>query len=67
MLTKELLQNAIDISEDFYKAFILFAFSTSRAKKEVMSVTVDDYLKATSDYNNADNLKDAIFQMKGNI
>ena len=30
-----------------------------------MSVTVADYLKATSDYHDADNLKDAIYQMKG--
>ena len=45
MLTKEILQDAIDISEDFYKAFILFACSTGCAKKEVMSVTVADYLK----------------------
>ena len=65
MLTKEILQDAIDISEDFYKAFILFACSTGCAKKEVMSVTVADYLKATSDYHDADNLKDAIYQMKG--
>lgn len=34
-------------------------------KKEVMSMTVDNYLKTTSDYHNADNLKDVIYQMKG--
>lgn len=65
MLTKEILQDPIDVSEDFYKAFILFACSTGCAKKEIMSVTVADYLKATSEYHDADNLKDAISQMKG--
>lgn len=65
MLTKEILQDAIDISEDFYKEFILFTCPTGYGKKEVMSMTVDNYLKTTSDYHNADNLKDVIYQMKG--
>lgn len=54
--TKEHIRLAVDKSDLAFKAIILFMASSGTAKAETLSLTVKDFLDATSKYYHSDNL-----------
>ena len=62
--SKELISEAISISNHLMKAIILFICSSGCARKETMSLTINDFLLATSDYHNSTSVYDFLEQMK---
>lgn len=67
--TKEHLIQAIDLSPLPFKALILFMSSSGTAKAETLSLTVDDFLKATDEYYHSTKLQDILEELsqKDNI
>ena len=62
--TKQILQKAINISEPMIKALILFMVSTGCAKKETRHITIQDFIEATKQYHNKDNITDVLNVLK---
>ena len=63
--SKELIAEAISISKPLMKSIILFICSSGCARKEVMSLTIQDFINATSDYHNATDITDCLDELKG--
>ena len=62
--SKELIAEAISISKPLMKSIILFISSSGCARKEVMSLTIGDFMRATSDYHNCADVYSFIDEMK---
>lgn len=62
--SKELIAEAISISKPLMKSIILFICSSGCARKEVMSLNINDFMNATSDYHNCTDVYDFINEMK---
>lgn len=58
--TKEDISKAIAISNPLMKAIILFMSSSGTARAETLSLTIDDFIKATKDYHQSDDINDVI-------
>lgn len=61
--SKEHIRSAVDISSLPLKALILFMSSSGTAKAETLSLTVDDFIKATSDYYKSTKLNDILNEL----
>ena len=53
---KEVLRSAIEIASPVMKAIILFMSSSGSARAETLSLTIKDYIKATKNYHNNNNI-----------
>ena len=67
--TKEHIKQALNISTSEMKAVILFMSSSGTSKKETLSLTINDFIKATSSYHNEDSIEQVISKLdkKDNI
>ena len=61
--TKEHIREAIDLSPLPLKALILFMSSSGTAKAETLSLTIEDFLKATQDYYKSKKLKNILEEL----
>ena len=55
LLDREILSECLQISSPLVKAIILFMSSSGMSRIDVLNLTINDYLKATSDYHNHGN------------
>lgn len=60
---KKILQKAIDIASAKFKALILFLSSSGVSRIDACNIKIKDYLYATKEYHNSDNIYDAISEM----
>jgi len=58
--TKEHIKNALSVSSCEMKAIILFMATSGTAMAESLSLTINDFIKATSDYHDDNNLEDIL-------
>lgn len=58
--TKEIINEAIKISNPIMKAIILFISSSGCARRETLNLTVGDFIDATFEYHNTNNINDAL-------
>ena len=61
--TKNHIKQALDICELPFKALILFMASSGTAKAETLSLSVDDFISACSEYYNSTTLEDILFDL----
>ena len=61
---KEIINEAINISNPLMKAIILFISSSGCARAETLSLTVNDFIQATSEYHNDTNIYAVLNQLK---
>ena len=57
---KEVIRAAIDIASPVMKPIILFMSSSGCAKAETLNLTIMDYMEATYDYHQTDNINEMI-------
>lgn len=57
---KEVIREAINICTSTMKAIILFMSSSGCARRETLNLTVMDYMNATKEYHNTDNIMEMI-------
>lgn len=60
---KQLIKQALKLANPFMRAVILFMSSSGCARAETLSITIKDYLEATRQYHNKNNISDAIESM----
>ena len=58
--TKEIIKDAIDIANPIMKAIILFISSSGCARQETLNITIQDFIDATSEYHNSDDIYEII-------
>lgn len=61
---KEIIKKALKISNPLMRAIILFEVSSGCAKRETLNITIQDFIDATSEYHNSNNIYDVIQQLK---
>ena len=61
--THEIIKQAVEMASPVMKAIILFMSSTGMSRVDTLKLTLNDFLKATSEYHNQDNIKDAVNEM----
>ena len=61
---RELIRKCIEIKNPLLKAAILLMSSSGISRIDLLELTIEDYLKATSDYHSSFNIYDAIEEMK---
>ena len=65
LLDRDILREAIEISSPVAKSIILFMSSSGMSRIDVLNLTIEDYLKATSDYHShQESVKYAIREMR---
>ena len=57
---KEIIRAALDIAPPVMKAAILFTLSSGTARAETMSLTIEDYMKATEEYHQTNDIVEMI-------
>ena len=57
---KEIIREAVNICTSTMKAIILFMSSSGCARRETLNLTVMDYMNATKEYHNTDNIMEMI-------
>lgn len=57
---KELIKKALKIANPLMRAIILFMSSSGCARAETLSLTIQDYLDATKEYHNTNDIKEAV-------
>lgn len=60
LLTKEELQEVIEKADPLMEAVILFGCSSGCARQEILNITLDDFIEATSDYHNGGTIQEII-------
>ena len=61
---RQIIKNALEISTPVMRAVMLFMISSGCARRETLNITVDDFIKATKDYHNSDNINDVLRVLK---
>lgn len=61
---RELLREVLQGVSPLVRALILFMSSSGISRIDVLNLTIQDYLEATSEYHNADSVKKAIKEMR---
>lgn len=61
---KDIIREAINISNPLMKSIILFISSSGCARAETLSLTVNDFIEATSEYHNDTNIYVILNQLK---
>ena len=62
--TRELIGKAINLSKPIMKAIILFITSSGCARSETCSLTIQDFIEATSEYHNSENIYEVLDELK---
>ena len=62
--TKEMIQEALKLSMSNMRAIILFICSSGCAREETLSLTIQDFIEATSEYHNQENIPDVLYELK---
>lgn len=57
---KEVIRAALDIASPLMKAVILFTVSSGTARAETLNLTINDYMKATQEYHNTNDITEMI-------
>ena len=67
--TKEIIRNAVEIANPIMKAIILFMSSSGCARRETLNLTIQDFIDATQEYHNKNNIKDVlnVLKFKGDL
>ena len=63
MPDREMLQKCIDIAPLVVQTFALFTSSSGMSRRDALNLKVKDYMEATKEYHNSNNIHDAIKQM----
>lgn len=64
--TIEHIKEAIESTNNLkHKAVILFMSSSGSANQETLNLTIKDFIKATQEYHNTENIEDVIKDLKG--
>lgn len=58
--TKDIIKNAVEISNPVMRAIILFISSSGCARRETLNLTVGDFINATFEYHNTTNIDNAL-------
>ena len=58
--TREIIRQAVEIADPIMRAIILFAVSTGMTRSEILNLKIGDFLTATQEYHQADNIQDAL-------
>ncbi len=58
--TKEIIQDALNIANPIMKAIILFISSSGCARQETLNITIQDFIDATSEYHDSDDIYEII-------
>lgn len=61
---KEIIKQSLNITTPLMKAIILFMSSSGCARTETLNLTIKDFIQATSDYHNTDNIYEVIEVLK---
>lgn len=61
--THDIIKQAVEMANPVMKAIILFMSSTGMSRVDTLKLTINDFLKATKDYHNDNNIRDAIETM----
>ena len=61
--THEIIKAAVEMASPVMKAIILFMSSTGMSRVDTLKLTLNDFMKATREYHNSDNIRDAIDEM----
>lgn len=64
LLTREELQDALKISSPIMSALILFMSSSGCSRTETVNLTVQDFIDATKDYHNSDDIYEVLNTLK---
>ena len=64
--TKEEIQTAINQSRTKMKAIITFIASSGLRRSDVANITITDFIEATNEYHNSNNIIDVIQELEGN-
>ena len=62
--TKELIRDALQLSKPNMKAVILFICSSGCSREETLSLSINDFIIATSEYHNSTNIYDVLEELK---
>ena len=62
---KDVIKQALAISSPKIRAMILFISSSGCGRRETLNCTVDDFINATSDYHNTDEIYDCLNALHG--
>ena len=62
--TKEIIKKALRIADPRMKAIILFMSSSGCAKKETLSLTIQDFIDSTKEYHNSNDIYEIIELLK---
>ena len=57
---KEVIRAALEIASPLMKAIILFISSSGSARRETLNLTIQDYMKATQEYHQTNNINEMI-------
>lgn len=61
---RDILSIAYEISNPVMRAIILFMSSSGCARRETLSLTIQDFIDATKDYHNSDDIYEVINELK---
>ena len=61
---KEIIKKALKISDPLMRAVIVFMASSGCSRTETLSLTIQDYINATSDYHNSNDINDVINELE---
>ena len=62
--TKEIIKKALQIADPRMKAIILFMSSSGCAKKETLSLTIQDFIDATKEFHNSNDIYEVLQLLK---
>ena len=62
--TKEIIKKALKIADNRMKAIILFMSSSGCAKRETLNLTIQDFINATKEYHNSNDINEVIELLK---
>ena len=62
--TRELIQEAIKLSQPIMKAIILFIVSSGCAREETLNLTIQDFIDSTKDYHEKTDIYEVIASLK---
>ncbi|WP_458454402.1 tyrosine-type recombinase/integrase [Methanobrevibacter sp.] len=61
---KEIIKHAVEISNPLMRCIILFLVSTGMAKIDMRKLTIQDFIDATQEYHNHDNIYDVVKSLR---
>lgn len=62
--TKEIIKKALKIADNRMKSIILFMSSSGCAKRETLNLTIQDFINATKEYHNSNDINEVIELLK---